>query len=127
MPSANHVSSSVASSGKLTQDVATAGEDFLTVIADVGPGATAATDVSVGVVPYLTDYEPTDHGNGPTLADTGLDLVQTTVDPGVAAYLAGGHARVMVRVRVTGVERVQLQVTNHNTSALPARVDFYFD
>lgn len=127
MPSANIVSASVAASGNLTQNVVTAGEDFLTVIGDLGPTATAASDITVGVVPYLADYESTDHGNGPTLADTGLDLVQTTVDPGVAAYLANGHARMMVRVRVTGIDQVQLQLTNHNAAALPARLDFYFD
>lgn len=129
MPSANAVSNGTiaAAGGKLTQDVRTASSDFLTVIADLGPTATAAGDVSVKVIPYLTDLESTDHGNGPTLADTGLALVQDTNDPGVAAYLASGHARVMVRVRLQGIERVQLQLTNNNaTTALPARLDWYF-
>jgi hypothetical protein len=132
LPSANALSTGnvAAAGGTLKQDVVTAGEDFLTVIASLGPTAAAAGDVSVKVVPYLTDLESTDHGNGPTIADAGLALVQSTNDPGVAAYLnATDHiARVMVRVRVSGIERVQLVLTNNNaTTALPGRLDFYFD
>jgi hypothetical protein len=129
LPSGNALGASVAhSGGTLVQDVDVSHEDELTVIATLGPTATAAGDVSVQVVPFLTDLESTDHGNGPTLADTGLDLVQTTIDPGVAAYLKTGVARVMVRVHVTGFEKVRLVLTNNNTSTnLPGRLDFYFD
>lgn len=130
MPSANALSSGTiaAAGGTFTQDVTVSDSDFLTVIGDLGPTAAAAGDVSVKIVPYLTDLESTDHGNGPTLADAGLALVQDTNDPGVAAYLAGGHARVMVRVRTRGIEKVRLILTNNNaTTALPGRLDFYFD
>ena len=130
MPSGNKLSSAnlAAAGGTLTQDVVVEGEDEITVIGDIGPTATAAGDVTVAIQPFLTDLESTDHGNGPALADVGLDLVQTTIYPGVAAYLAGGHARVMVRVNVKGIAKVRLVLTNHNaTTALPGRLDFYFD
>lgn len=130
MPSANALSpANIAhAGGKLTQDVVVGTANFLTVIGDLGPTATAAADVSLKIVPYLTDLESTDHGNGPTLADAGLALVQSTNDPGVAAYLAGGHARVMVRVHVNGIARVQLQLINNNaTTDLPGRLDFYLN
>lgn len=130
MPSANALSSGnlAANGGQLKQDVTVSGEDFLTVIGDIGPTAAAAGDVQVQVVPYLSDLESTDHGNGPTLADVSLALAQSTNDPGVAAVLAGNHARVMVRMRVTGIDKVQIILTNKNaTTALPGRLDFYFD
>lgn len=116
-----------AAGGTLVQDVTVEGEDQLTVIGDIGPTATAAGDVSIVIQPYLTDLESTDHGGGPTLADAGLDLVQTTIFPGVAAYLSGNHARQMVRVQVTGFAKVRIILTNHNASALPGRIDFYVD
>lgn len=129
MPAAVLVSPSnvAAAGGTLVQDVTVEGEDEITVIGDLGPTATAASDVSIAVQPYLADNEPTDHGNGPALADAGLDLVQTTIYPGVAAYLASGHARVMVRVDVKGFSKVRLVLTNHNaTTALPARLDYFY-
>lgn len=127
-----------AAGGTLTIDLDVEGEDQLTVIGDLGPTATAAGDVTVAVQPYLSDYmdgaqqsgSGTNDGyqNDPALADAGLDLVQTTIYPGVAAYLAGGHARVLVRVEVTGFGKVRLVLTNHNaTTALPARLDFFYD
>lgn len=126
MPAANAVSESVAAGGTLEQDVNVAAEDFLTVIGDVGPGASAAGDVSVVAIPYLSDSD-SDFGGGPTLADSSMALVQDTEVPGVAAALANGHARVMVRLRVMGFEKVRLVLTNHHASALPARLDFYVD
>ena len=129
MPAAVLVSPSnvAAAGGTLVQDVTVEGADEITVIGDLGPTATAAGDVSVAVQPYLADNELTDYGNGPALADAGLDLVQTTIYPGVAAYLASGHARVMVRVDVKGFTKVRLVLTNHNaTTALPARLDYFF-
>jgi len=128
-----------AAGGTLTLDVDVEGEDELTVIADLGPTATAAGDVTVAVQPYLSDVmdpvrasggDGTTGGapNDPALADAGLDLVQTTIYPGIAAYLAGGHARVMERVSVTGFIKVRVVLTNHNaTTALPARIDVFFD
>ena len=129
MPAAVLVSPSnvAANGGTLVQDVTVEGADEITVIGDLGPTATAAGDVTVAVQPYLADNEASDKGNGPTLADAGLDLVQTTIYPGVAAYLTGGHARVMVRVDVKGFTKVRLVLTNHNaTTALPARLDYFF-
>ena len=117
-----------AAGGTLVQDVRVEGEDQLTVIADLGPTATAAGDVNLTIQPFLTDLEATDHNGGPQLADAGLDLVQTTIYPGVAAYLASGHARVMVRVQVSGFDKVRIVLKNNNaTTALPGRIDFYFD
>jgi hypothetical protein len=119
-----------AAGGTLTQEVYVAGEDFLTVIGSLGPTAAAAGDVSVKIVPYLSFLASTDHGGEGTVADAGLALVQSTNDPGVAAYLnATDHlARVMVRVRVTGFEKVSLVLTNNNaTTALPGRIDWFFD
>lgn len=125
-----------AAGGTLTFDVSVEGMEDLTVIADLGPGATAAGDVSVAVQPYLSDYQDNawQSGSGtndgpqtdPALADVGLDLVQTTIYPGTAAYLSGGHARTLERVRVLGFGKVRIVVKNNNaTTALPARVDFF--
>lgn len=127
-----------AAGGTLTFDLFVEGEDQLTVIGDLGPTATAAGDVSIAVQPYRADYidGATQSGSGqtggaiadPALADAGLDLVQTTIYPGVAAYLASGHSRVMVRVDVTGFDKVRIVLTNHNaTTALPARIDAFYD
>lgn len=127
-----------AAGGTLVIDVYVEGEDELTVIGDLGPTATAAGDVTIAVQPFLSDYvDPVrssggdDSENGPVtvaLADAGLDLVQTTIYPGVAAYLASGHARVMERVQVKGFDKVRIILTNHNaTTALPARIDYFFD
>ena len=131
MPAAVLVSPSnvPAGGGTLVQDVNVEGEDEITVIGTLGPTAAAASDVSVSVQPYLADNEATDKGNGPTLADAGLDLVQTTIYPGVAAYLnATDHiARVMVRVDVKGFSKVRLVLKNNNaTTALPARLDYFY-
>lgn len=140
MPSGKKVSTAnlTAAGGTMFLDVSVEGEDQLTVIGDLGPTATAAGDVTVAVQPYLSDYmDPArQSGSGgsdgvqadPALADAGLDLVQTTIYPGVAAYLAGGHARVLVRVEVTGFDKVRVVLTNHNaTTALPARLDVFYD
>jgi hypothetical protein len=127
-----------AAGGTLTLDVDVEGADELTVIGDLGPTATAAGDITIAVQPYLSDVmDPVrasggdDHVGGPVsdpaLADAGLDLVQTTIYPGVAAYLAGGHARTMERVQVKGFIKVRVVLTNHNaTTALPARIDVFF-
>jgi hypothetical protein len=125
-----------ANGGTLFVDLDTEGVEDLTVIGDLGPTAGAAGDVSIAVQPYLSDYQDgawqsgsgTNSGyqNDPALADAGLDLVQTTIYPGVAAYLAGGHARVMVRVRTQGFDKVRVVLTNHNaTTALPGRIDYF--
>lgn len=127
-----------AAGGTLTLDLDVEGEDELTVIGDLGPAATAASDITIAVQPYLSDYmdgaqqsgSGTNDGyqNDPALADAGLDLVQTTIYPGVAAYLASGHARIMERVDVKGFGKVRVVLTNHNaTTALPARLDVFFD
>lgn len=125
-----------AAGGTLTWDIDVEGLDEITVIGDLGPTATAAGDITVAIQPYLADYQDgvwqsgggTNEGvqNDPALADAGLDLVQTTIYPGVAAYLASGHARVMVRVDLKGFGKVRLVLTNHNaTTALPARIDYF--
>lgn len=128
-----------AAGGTLTLDVDVEGQDELTVIGDLGPTAAAASDITIAVQPYLSDVvDPVRASGGddslagpyadPALADAGLDLVQTTIYPGVTAYLAGGHARVMERVSVTGFIKVRVVLTNHNaTTALPARIDVFFD
>lgn len=117
-----------AAGGTFTQDIFPGSEDFLTVIADIGPTAAAAADIGVKVIPYLGYVASIDEGSEPnTVADAGLALVQSTNDPGVAAYLVGGHARVMVRVRVSGIEKLRIVVTNNNaTTALPARIDWFY-
>jgi len=130
MPTGNTLSTVnlTAAGGTMTQDVHVAGEDFLTVIAQIGPTATAAGDVSVTVTPFLADLESTDHGGGPTLAPAAMVLTQDTTAPGIAAALAAGVASVMVRVRVTGIDKVRITLKNNNaTTALPGRLDFYFD
>lgn len=126
-----------AAGGTLTLDLMVEGEDQLTVIGDLGPTATAAGDITIAVQPFLSDYVDNARVSGsgstagfvdPALADAGLDLVQTTIYPGVAAYLATGHARQMVRVDVTGFDKVRVVLTNHNaTTALPARLDVFYD
>lgn len=128
-----------AAGGTLVVDLYVEGEDELTVIGDLGPTAGAAGDITIAVQPYLSDYQDPVRSsagddstagshNDPALADAGLDLVQTTIYPGVAAYLAGGHARIMERVQVKGLGKVRVVLTNHNaTTALPARIDFFFD
>jgi hypothetical protein len=125
-----------AAGGTLTWDVDVEGMDEITVIGDLGPTATAAGDITVAIQPYLSDYQDgawqsgsgTNDGyqNDPALADVGLDLVQTTIYPGVAAYLSGGHARIMIRVDLKGFGKVRIVLTNHNaTTALPARIDYF--
>lgn len=128
-----------AAGGTLVLDVDVEGAEELTVIGDLGPTATAAGDITIAVQPYLSDVvdpvrasagDDSTAGsyNDPALADAGLDLVQTTIYPGVAAYLASGHARIMERVSVTGFIKVRVVLTNHNaTTALPARIDVFFD
>lgn len=127
-----------AAGGTLKQDLDVEGVDEITVIGDLGPTAAAATDVSIAVQPYLSDYQDgawqsgsgTNEGyqNDPALADAGLDLIQTTIYPGVAAYLSGGHARVMQRLDVKGFGKVQIILKNNNAStALPGRIDFFFE
>ena len=138
MAAANRKASSnvAAAGGTFTWDIDVEGMDEITVIGDLGPTATAAGDITVAIQPYLSDYmdgaqqsgSGTNDGyqNDPALADAGLDLVQTTIYPGVSAYLSGGHARVMVRVDLKGFGKVRLVLTNHNaTTALPARLDFF--
>jgi hypothetical protein len=107
----------------------------ITVIGDLGPTATAAGDVSIKVQPFLADVEDVASISGSDsddayqsvgLADAGLDLVQTTIYPGVAAYLASGHSRVMQRLDVAGFIIVRVILTNNNaTTALPARLDVF--
>lgn len=138
MASAKKVSPAnlAAAGGVLNFDVSTEGLEDLTVIGDLGPGATAAGDVVVTVQPYLSDYQDAAWRSGsgtndgaqtdPALADVGLDLVPTTIYPGVSAYLSGGHARVMVRMRVVGFSVVRITLKNNNaTTALPARIDYF--
>jgi len=125
-----------AAGGTLTFDVDVEGMDEITVIGDLGPTATAAGDITIAIQPYLSDYMDGAQQSGsgtnsgyvsdPALADAGLDLVQTTIYPGVAAYLAGGHARIMIRVDLKGFGKVRIVLTNHNaTTALPARIDYF--
>jgi hypothetical protein len=126
-----------ANGGTLVLDVYIEGAEELTIIGDLGPTAAAAGDVTIAVQPFLSDYaDPVRSSGGddsvagpytdPALADAGLDLVQTTIYPGVAAYLANGHARVMERVQVSGFDKLRIVLTNHNAStALPGRIDYF--
>lgn len=128
-----------AAGGTLFLDLYVEGEDEITVIGDLGPTAAAAGDVSIAVQPYLSDVvDPVRASGGddsvggayndPALADAGLDLLQTTIYPGVAAYLANGHARVMQRVNVKGFIKVRVVLKNNNaTTALPGRIDAFYD
>lgn len=135
MASAKKTSASIAAGQTLNFDVSTEGMEDLTIIGDIGPTATAAGDVAVTVQPYLSDYQDAAWRSGsgttdglqadPALADVGLDLVPTTIYPGVAAYLAGGHARVMVRMRVVGFGMVRITLKNNNVAALPGRIDYF--
>lgn len=135
MASAKKTSTSIAASGTLNFDVSTEGLEDLTVIGQIGPTATAAGDVAVTVQPYLSDYQDSAWRSGsgtndgpqtdPALADVGLDLVPTTIYPGVSAYLSGGVARVMVRIRVVGFAAVRITLKNNNVAALPGRIDYF--
>lgn len=116
-----------------TQDVNVGGSEFLTILALVGPTATAAGDVVLGVQPYRQDKEDpttypgstgpstgTNQGSGPTIAPINLPTLETS-----AAVLVGGVAYVWSRYRVAGMHRVQIQVKNNNIAALP--LEFNYD
>lgn len=108
-------SSNIASGATLNQDVVLGASEWLTVIAIVGPTATAAADVSVNVQPY-TDESST---VAPVLAPLNLPTADA-----VAAVLSASRAYIFARYRVAGIRKVQIQAKNANVGALPVEIDF---
>lgn len=123
---------SLAAAATTTQDVVVGGSEYLTVIALIGPTATALGDAILTVQPYRDDKpDPTTYpgsvgpssgtstGSGPTLAPISLPALDT-----VANVLVGNIAYAFSRFRVAGLHRVQIQLKNNNVAALPAEIDF---
>jgi hypothetical protein len=117
---ANKVSSGTiaAAGGTMTQDVATGGYEFLTVIGTLGPTAAATGDISLSVQPFLDNPDGNDQNQ--TLADVLVPALETGT-----AVLANNKAQQIVRYRVAGIRKVRIVLKNANAStALPGRVDF---
>jgi len=121
----SYTSGSVATTAVLAQDLTVSEEEWLTVIAVAGPTATAAGDISVAVLPYLSD-RPGASGQNAPLAPATLPLAVTTQEPGTAAVLAAGKAYVLARYAVTGLDKVQVQAKNNNVGTLPVEINAFY-
>ena len=123
----------IAQNAFFNQDVVVGGSEYLTILAVVGPTATALGDVAVQLQQYRDDKaDPvtypgstgpssgTTTGAGPTLAPINIP----TLEAQATNVLSGGLAYAWVRYRVAGLHRVQIQVQQKNVSALPVEIDF---
>lgn len=106
---------SQATTTTLTQDVKLAGSEFLTVLAQAGPTATAAGDITLTVQQYVDAANTGD----PVLAPINIPTLETS-----AAVLVGGIAYVWARFRVSGISKAQIQAKNNNVGTLPVEIDF---
>jgi hypothetical protein len=112
---AKKVTASVAAGATVTQDVLLGATETLTVIAAVGPTATASGDVVVTVQPYTDE----DRGSPSVLAPMALNAFDA-----VGPTLVAGQAWKLSQFKVAGYRRVQIQVKNNNVGALPVEFTF---
>jgi hypothetical protein len=119
---ARAVNAAVLTTASLTQDVVTAGKEWLAVTGIVGTAgspAGAAGDVSMVVLAYMDDATPAAPLG--TLVPVTVPLPATD---SIAAVLASSRAWIFQRIRVAGIRMVQIQVKNNNAATKPVEANF---